>query len=780
MNDPMSAFKRAFFAYPSAPSDLYDTIQGAVESHARSGDNTEVVSWPQMSVFGSFIPEQVRKNIELADVLICDVTRANTNVYYEIGFAIGSGKAIAPVINSSFAGSIQDLQKDGFFDVIGYSSYENSDQLRAIFQRLPSTILRELYSERLNTSQPVYILTALRKTNFVTSIVASVKQARLHFRSFDPAEVPRFSTVNAIADVSSSAGVIIPFLGHHIEDAVRHNLRAAFLAGLGHGFDRQSVLLQYQTRDYSVQPADFREVVKSVADSAQIEDEINDFARTVLIAAQAIKRPRGSRKISPLQKLSLGAIAAENEFRVLDDYFVATSEFLKTERGEIEVVAGRKGSGKTAIFFMVRDSFRKQKNSIITDLRLESHQLTFFRGELLKLVELGAFDHTLAAFWYFIVLTEILITLKKEFDFRAVRRPEIMSNVLEIEAELRKLGVEASGDFTTRLDRLGRYVLEELKVRSRSGRPLASEELTNIVFKGGIAHAKTLIVKYSSSAQHLILLFDNIDKGWMTNGVDEFDVRLVRLLLEALERVKRDFGTANRDFFSVVFLRNDVYELLVSGTPDRGKTPIALIDWKDRIKLKQVVYRRLQAAVNDRDTSFEALWERYFVSSVGAISSFEYLLDHCLMRPRFMLNIIENAIANAINRAHDIVQEEDCIDAVRQHSSFLLDDFGYEIRDVSGLSSKILHSLVGVTEFVTKQEIIDRFGAKISDGVQIDKAFELMLWYGVLGIVSLSNKPKFIYDFEYSIDRLRAEIENQKDEPLYVTNPAIHVALQSS
>ena len=74
---------------------------------------------------------------------------------------------------------------------------------------------------------------------------------------------------------------------------------------------------------------------------------------------------------------------------------------------------------------------------------------------------------------------------------------------------------------------------------------------------------------------------------------------------------------------------------------------------------------------------------RYFVPKVGNRDSFEYFVDHCLMRPRFLINIIEYAVANAINRGHQQVQEEDRTDAVRQQSNYLIDDFGYEIRDVS-------------------------------------------------------------------------------------------------
>jgi hypothetical protein len=39
------------------------------------------------------------------------------------------------------------------------------------------------------------------------------------------------------------------------------------------------------------------------------------------------------------------------------------------------------------------------------------------------------------------------------------------------------------------------------------------------------------------------------------------------------------------------------------------------------------------------------------------------------MRPRFLIEIIEYAIATAINRGHDKVLEEDCLDAGATRSS---------------------------------------------------------------------------------------------------------------
>jgi len=88
-------------------------------------------------------------------------------------------------------------------------------------------------------------------------------------------EVPRFSAVQMIADITASSGVVIPILNEHIEDAERHNLRAAFLAGLCHGLDRYTLLVQNVTT-HGQNPADYREMITPVSDE-RVAADVHSF-----------------------------------------------------------------------------------------------------------------------------------------------------------------------------------------------------------------------------------------------------------------------------------------------------------------------------------------------------------------------------------------------------------------------------------------------------------------------------------------------------------------------
>jgi hypothetical protein len=766
----------AFLAFPAAPPLIADPIQRAVQLYR--GKTYSVTPWPQMKITGLYIPDEVRAAIDDAAVIFADVSQPNANVYYEIGYAVGLGKGFVPLVNAAHRMAKTDIRRQGIFDNIGYKQYENSKELANLLDSVPSNRLLDLYGRDVNVSQPLFLLDTLRKTDFRNAIVSAIKDGRAFYRSFDPVENARISLVQLISEISSSAAVVIPYLGTTVDDHDRHNLRAALVAGLAHGLRREVLLIRHLYEDVE-RAADYHDMIVPVRSEAEIFDLVKPFAQRAALSAPAVPPRRATPSKSSLQSISLGSSAAENEFRDLGRYFVETSEFIRARRGEASIVTGRKGSGKTAIFFQVRDNFRNVRDTIVTDLKPESHQLSLFRSELLKVGDEGIFDHTIAAFWYFVVLSEVLLTIHRSLDYRSKMDSRALSRVNDIRQAFEEFGVLERGDFTTRLSRLGKSITQDIQAMKKRGQVPSPEMLTNLVFKNGIARVKELIIQNSTPHTKLVFLFDNVDKGWPHSGVHEFDVRLVRLLLESLGKVRRDFASADRDFQSAVFLRNDIYELLVEQTPDRGKAGRVGIDWTDRAKLRQVIYRRLQQSLGDTISPFESLWSRFFPSSVDGQESFDYFLDHSLMRPRFLISVVELAIANAVNRGHPNLTEEDCRDAVRQNSLALLDDFGFEIRDVSGLSENLLYGLIGINNRADGTELIRRIEGEGLKPEEAENALDLMLWYGLLGIIDREDRPRYIYDYDYNARRLEAERRQSPMPDFYAINPALHVALSA-
>ena len=151
--------------------------------------------------------------------------------------------------------------------------------LADIFLELPASILLTLYDKPLNIYQRLYFLHSLRKIDFVNNIAATIKASKVHFRSFDPAESPRSSIVQTIGEMTSSAGVVVPLLSTRIEDFEKHNIRAAFLAGLAHGLGREALLIRHETSSSMAVPIDFRDVVIGVKTESESTARVREFCQ---------------------------------------------------------------------------------------------------------------------------------------------------------------------------------------------------------------------------------------------------------------------------------------------------------------------------------------------------------------------------------------------------------------------------------------------------------------------------------------------------------------------
>ena len=68
-------------------------------------------------------------------------------------------------------------------------------------------------------------------------------------------------------------------------------------------------------------------------------------------------------------------------------------------RGEVNLVVGRKGSGKTALFIRLRDTIRADKRNIVVDLKPEGYQLIRIKEDILEYLSEGARQHLITAFW---------------------------------------------------------------------------------------------------------------------------------------------------------------------------------------------------------------------------------------------------------------------------------------------------------------------------------------------------------------------------------------------
>ena len=129
-------------------------------------------------------------------------------------------------------------------------------KLLAVSNPLP--VIMQLPS--INREQPLYVVKTHTQTEGLIHLMSALKKSGLFFRAFDPREVPRLSLHEATKQVFSSLGVIVPLLSEGRTEAVVHNARCAFVAGLAMASGKHVVMIQEGDQK---QPIDYRDVVRT-------------------------------------------------------------------------------------------------------------------------------------------------------------------------------------------------------------------------------------------------------------------------------------------------------------------------------------------------------------------------------------------------------------------------------------------------------------------------------------------------------------------------------------
>lgn len=758
---------RGFFAYPEASQPVMEAIQRAVEISKAEG--IVLLPWQKLKIFGFKIDNLIRDKIAEVDVLAADITYPNPNVFYEIGYAVAVGRPVVPTVNVGIERAVKRAQRTGLFDNIGWLAYENGEELARGLRDWPNHSWATKYVSRKNHAQPLFVLDTLIKSEFRNTIFSTVDNAKVEYRSFDPDQVPRFTAAQAVTDISSSAGVIVPILSAEMVDCEDNNLRAAFIIGLAHGFGIEVLAIQYGN---GPAPLDYRDFITNSTFRKETESHVEKFSADVLVWNQRAAAPKERLSDGLLSSINLGSPVAENEVQSLGEYFVRTAEFSRALRAEGAVVVGRKGSGKTAVYFQVAASHGRDRRRCVVDLRPASHNLSELREAVLGVVSAGVFDHTIAAFWQYIVYMEIVLKLRELALPKSRNDFGLQQRIRELEEEFSLDDTMVAGDFTSRLERAVQGIIQRLA--SLNSAADVRSQLTNIMFERPLPRLRDTVHDLAVGIDEIVLLIDDLDKGWPPLRVESHDVSTIKHLIEVLNKIQRDLSKREVRFRHLLFLRSDIYEKLVAETSDRGKYNIINVDWSDPEQLRHLLYERV---INSIDAARrDEAWNAINPAATGGTDAVSVMIDSSLRRPRFLIDLCERTLSTSINRGHDVVEPADLAEGLRQMSLYLVSDFGFEMRDVAGTPEDIFYLFIGQPSILSEERLRELLASN-ELGIGIDDTIELLLWYGFLGIMDDAGAPVFIYDRAYDFRRLQAERKKRSDQAAYAINPAFLTGL---
>jgi hypothetical protein len=335
--------------------------------------------------------------------------------------------------------------------------------------------------------------------------------------------------------------------------------------------------------------------------------------------------------------------------------------------------------------------------------------------------------------------------------------------------------------FSDRLLRLIERVADNYAASfgTKDGIDLSDGQVTNLLYQTTLSDLREELIEYARKKGKIFLLFNNIDKGWNASGLDISDIVMIRTLLDASKKIGNDFRRAGTDYYSAVFLRNDVYDVLLSQTPDRGKDTIALVDWNQTQLIRHMIRKRLLFNSTDKKLSVEHLWHNIAVPVMDGEDTLAFLISRCMMRPRYLLRLINFCKGSAINFGRDRIDRDDIRSGLSVYSTDIVKEIGLEIRDVMPTAEDILYVFLGEPKEMRRSMIEGLLRPKLRDEATLNGTMLLLFWHGVLGFRRSPYEVTYIYDVNYDIKRLVGLMEKAADhDPMIQINPAMWGGLE--
>lgn len=769
---PVRSNDSTFFLYSSQPGEIAATIEAAVDRLRTIRPTCQPSTWKHLDSPGQIIFCEICCAMRQASTVVADVTTLNFNVLFEIGFALGIGLPTIPIRDTSYGSDGRLFDQLGMLDTLGYLDFTDSGGLAAgLANRLPGRSLQPV-ERRPESTSPLYVLRSPIPTDGDTALLSAIKKSGIKFRAFDPSETKRLPLPDARRQVAKSFGMIAHLLGRQRREVgLVHDARCALVAGLA--LAQQQVVALFDGSE-SQWPIDYRDIVIPYSDTHHIRSLLEEPVRAIMDGLQSARPEPDRHPANLLEKIDMGDIAAENEQPRLSEYFVPTGQSRQARRGHARLVVGRKGSGKTAVFYDVRSSALLNRDCVVLDLIPEGHQFVRLKEVVLDRLSAGLQEHTMVAFWNYVLLIEIARKVLRADRSRAYRDPDVLQRYQRLQGLCDGLEGGVNEDFSQRLLSLVTRLAETGEGASEQQ---LGDRITKFLYSNEIRLLADAIGDYVAGEKESVwLLVDNLDKGWPVKGADATDVVVVHSLMDATRKLQREFRESGIDFQCLVFLRTDIYEHLLQETRDKGKdTPIRL-DQFDQAIFEQIVRYRIEVSA-EVENDFRSLWSQLAESHVGSEDSFAYIVDRTLMRPRDLLLFLQACVEVALNRGHPRILAEDILHAEKTYSMEALFQVASEIENTQPACAAAMLDFQAAGSPLTPVQVTEILQGAGMDKESVEDAIDLLAWFGFLGVRGQGfADDMYSHTVQFNMRKLMHPI--LKGRGSFVVHPAFHRALE--
>jgi hypothetical protein len=679
-----SAGSGLFFAYPSVPETSADAIKGAIELLRKDNTlNIGLIDWKDLPIEGNIIFCEICEAIRKSSCVVLNTTYTNFNILFEYGYSIGAGKAIWPLVEEGIAQENRIYSTIDTLTTIGYSKFTNSRSLYHKMLRkepwkrtsrfgfdLPASLgkdatrdsISSLYLQSKFDNEP-----SLRISEALAKITTNVIRD-------DPREVsyrPLSWYLNAI---KKSYAVIIHLGSDRMEGYALHSAKCALVAGVSLASGRRLLILG---EDISSPPIDYREIMRSYSSATQAEKILTDFIspidniifdfRKYIVYDLGLPKRTGDVKDNILAAIDLGDYIAEYEEQSLSKYFVETPQFLTALEPKFKVFVGRKGSGKSANFYMIMDTLFREKRNVVVNIKPKEWQfgelVDFIKHEWDKLNK----GYLLQSWWKFMIYSEVIKTC-----YEKIREKPVSATFSTCEDEIIKY-VDRRTDisqlsFTSRLVNTVRSLVKDY------GDLTEEIPVSEILHDKEIALMHRMLVNYIQEHRgRCTIVIDSLDANWDLG--EDYKI-MADILLSLIYSAGDTWRTCSRELSKLridtgisilIFLRNDVFDVVLGTAKEPDKIQYELILWDNIDKLLQIVNQRILHSLEEHDVD-TLNWVDILESGIPPDNMRAFVESNLIWRPRDFIFFFERAFFYARSRVAKCLELQDFKDAMTEYS----------------------------------------------------------------------------------------------------------------
>jgi hypothetical protein len=728
-----------FFAYPGRSPLLAETMQQSAKKLANRTD-LDVRTWEDLRVDGRLIISEVLKAVDDATTVVAEISGLNSNVLFEVGYALAAEKQLMLCLDTSDVNSERNWRDLGVLRSIGYTAYaDSSDALVASYlASRPETREERLWEDLLVSGGAgprrartlFYLPVGSRADSGKLLDRRLLARTNLSVLTADEEEQGLAPLSWYAAQIYQSGAALFHLRGPNRSRSLVHNARASLFAGMAHALGLPTLLVAEESFE---PPLDYQDLLYRYPTARQLATRADAWLDS--LPSTSDPRASGRRQLAAeLPFRRFGEYVAENEQDELADYFVPTAQYDRVLLSQTAIFIGRKGTGKTANMITAADELSTDRRNLVTVIKPAGYELESLLVVLDHLSEREVANYLLDGLWRYMLLTEIASTAVRE----AEGRPAGIATASPMDALRAYLDKELGAhdlNFAVRLERLTDGLLGDLGALPNT---VADSQawLSERLHTSAMGDLRKLMGEALYGRKRIAVLIDNLDKAWERSADCGQQSRMILALLSAVGRVERDLRreSAWKEGVRVtlaVFLRADIFDEVKKHAREPDKITTLQVEWDDQELLARVIEDRY-VAQRGGDSKPKDLWPQFFTPTVHDRDTRDFLLWRCLPRPRDMVYLCNACVLNAINRKHPRIEEADVLAAQDEYSRFAFDALLVE-GSTSDELDNVLLAFAGAAHTIPLSEartIID----EASNGEDVEVVFSRLLRANFIGL----------------------------------------------